>query len=421
MARRRGSASRTVAEVRLVKDLRKSVRLGHPWIYDRALAPLPRDVQPGSPVRVICRGRDLAVGFADPGAAIAVRVLDVLPARGDSLAIGDPGWAAERAWRAGRARAEAPALRATNAMRLIHGENDAMPGLVIDLYDDTAVVAFDGDGAGHFWYPRMTAVLDGLARAGFEPPRVWTRGSRAARSSASHPAATAHALRGATPPPALEIHEHGARFEVDVHHGQKTGFFLDHRSNRVRVAELVTGRSGGADVLNLFAYTGGFSIHAALAGARRVTSVDIAAPAIAAARRNLAHNQLDPARHDLVTADCFAYLERAVRRGERHDLVIVDPPSFSPSQRTRQRALESYRRLNRLAAEVTAPGGWLVSASCSSHITRGDLIDDILARASERSGRGLRVIEIRGASSDHPTRPGFPEGAYLDLAIAAVS
>lgn len=420
--------------LRLTKDLRRSIRLGHPWIFDRAVDRAQLEAgrwQPGDLARITYRKRDLAIGIVDPNAPIAVRILEIITEQGAAWRAGrgpgapsrsqgktgSPEWAAYRAEAAARLRARDPSLQATNAIRLIHGENDAMPGLVADLYDDTAVVVFDGAAADRFWRPRMGDVLAGLARAGFDPARVWARGKKKSRGTGSRGRGgnVGHALRGDPPPDLVMIHEHGVRFEVDVRRGQKTGLFLDQRDNRRRVAELAR----DAQVLNLFAYTGGFSAHAAVAGARRVTSVDIAAPAMAAAARNFTASGIDPAGHRFITADCFDYLARAARAGERWDLVIVDPPSLAPSQKARPRALDAYRRLNRMAIAVTARGGWLVTASCSSHVAQPDLLE-ALAWACERGRRRPTIVDIRGASSDHPTRPGFPEGRYLDLIIARI-
>jgi 23S rRNA (cytosine1962-C5)-methyltransferase len=197
-----------------------------------------------------------------------------------------------------------------------------------------------------------------------------------------------------------------------VRAGQKTGFFLDQRANRARVADL----AGGTRVLNLCAYTGGFSVLAGLGGARHVTSVDLAAPAVAAADRHWRSNGLAPGAHAGVTADAFDFLERAARRGERWDVVIADPPSFAPSEAAKPRALAAYQRLNRLALAVIGRGGVLVSASCSSHVTEADL-RAVVAAAAE--ARDLRVVEARGAAADHPTNPAFPEGRYLKLLICA--
>jgi len=216
---------------------------------------------------------------------------------------------------------------------------------------------------------------------------------------------------GAEPPALVTIAEREARFEVDVRAGQKTGFFLDQRRNRLLVGEL----AAGATVLNVFSYTGGFSVHAGLGGAQAVTSVDIAAPAIAQARRNFEVSGLDPGGHEFVAEDAFAFLERAQAQGRRWDLVITDPPSFAPSEQARPKAIAAYRRVAQTALAAVAPGGSLAFASCSSHVTEADLLG-VLASAAR--GQGVRVRAILGAASDHPVLPAFPEGRYLKFLLA---
>lgn len=245
--------------VTLAKGLRQVIRSGHPWLFSGALARKQPRLQPGQRVRVAHAGEVLAVGFADPGAPIAVRVLSRDPAEpaGDA-------WAAERAYQAALCRASDPLLAGASGFRVIHGENDFMPGLVMDLYDDTAVVVFDGAAAAVFWEPLMDAVAAGIARAGLAVARYWLRPVKGSDEEG-------RVLRGDEPPETIVIQEDGAHFEVDVRRGQKTGFFLDQRPNR----RLVRDMAAGAAVLNLFSYTGGFSVQAALGGARRVTSVDV--------------------------------------------------------------------------------------------------------------------------------------------------
>jgi 23S rRNA (cytosine1962-C5)-methyltransferase len=289
---------------------------------------------------------------------------------------------------------------------VVHGENDRMPGLVVDLYAGCAVVVLDGDAAAAFWRPRLAAVLDGLDDAGLVAPHAWLRPVRGGDGGGGL------VLRGA-PPEKLAIHERGARFEVDVRRGQKTGFFLDQRDNRT----LVGRHAAGARVLNLFAYTGGFSVHAALGGARHVTTVDIAAPAIEAARTNVALSGLDAEAHAFATADAFAFLDDARAHRRTWDVVIVDPPSFAPNERARAKALVAYAKLFALAAEVVEPGGLLAAASCSSHVSEIDFLG-ALADAQRRSGRAITARVIAGAASDHPVVPGFPEGRYLKFALA---
>jgi 23S rRNA (cytosine1962-C5)-methyltransferase len=217
---------------------------------------------------------------------------------------------------------------------------------------------------------------------------------------------------GGAPPVPVEIEEHGARFLVDVVRGQKTGFFLDQRDNRV----LVRHHARGLEVANLFGYTGGLSVQAALGGAARVTTVDSARGAIDAARANFTRNGLDPAAHAFEVADAFEWLERTARDRQEFGLVVVDPPSFAPSARARPRALAAYRKLNAMALRVVADGGLLATASCSSHVTEEAFLGAVQKGASD-ARRRITMLEVRGQPADHPAPDTFPEGRYLKLAL----
>ncbi len=379
----------------LRRPLRRAIERGHPWIYDRALDAV--DGAAGDVVAIADQQGRFAAAFVEPGAPIRARIIALDP----DAEVG-PAWATRRARLAAAHRRLAPELASTDAVRAVHGENDGLPGLTIDVYAGVAVVVFDGDAAARFWRPRLDAVIDGLRAGGIAIAARWIRPTRGDRGGGEG--------EGDPVPARIAIREGPAGFGVDVRRGQKTGFFLDQRANRGRVAAL----SAGARVLNLCAYTGGFSVHAGLGGAAHVTSVDLAAPAIAVATRHWRENGLAPERHAGVTADAFEFLERAARGDQRWDVVITDPPSFAPSEAARPRALTAYERLARLALAVTVRGGVLVSASCSSHVTEGDLRSVL---ASVGRTRELRVIEARGAAADHPTLPGFPEGRYLKLLI----
>ncbi|MGE3768902.1 MAG: class I SAM-dependent rRNA methyltransferase, partial [Kofleriaceae bacterium] len=184
--------------------------------------------------------------------------------------------------------------------------------------------------------------------------------------------------------------------------GQKTGFFLDQRDNR----RVIRAHAAGQTVLNVFSYTGGFSLHAAIGGATRVTSVDIAAPAIAGVAKNVALSNLGPEVHEGVTADAFDFFARSIQRKRTWDLVIVDPPSFAPSEKAKPAALSAYKKLALRSLEVVAPGGRFALASCSSHVTEADLLDLV-------AGSPVRLRFAGGAASDHPVLPAFPEGRYL--------
>jgi 23S rRNA (cytosine1962-C5)-methyltransferase len=380
---------------RLAKPLAAAIRGGHPWVYDRALPRLP-PVSSGEVVTLVDDSGAIACAVADPGSPNRARVLDL-----DPDAVIDGAWVRGRVRAAVAARLGDPTLTGATGLRLVHGENDFCPGLVVDLYGGVAVVVVDGAGADGFWRPALAAVLDGLREGGVDLTSAWLRPVRGSGEGKGE------VLVGAVPE-LVEIEEHGARFAVDVRRGQKTGFFLDQRANR----QVVRAHAAGLDVLNLFSYTGGFSVHAALGGARRVTSVDIAAPAIAAAQDNFQRSGVAPAAHGFHAVDAFEFLTRAAAEGRRWDLVIVDPPSFAPSEKARGKAMPAYTRLAGQGLAVTAPGGLFCLASCSSHVTEVDLLG-CLADAAGKAGRRVRARMILGAASDHPVLPGFPEGRYL--------
>jgi 23S rRNA (cytosine1962-C5)-methyltransferase len=302
----------------------------------------------------------------------------------------------------------------TTAFRWVHGEGDRLPGLHVDVYGSYASVLFDGSGARAFYL-------------GLElPPLLLELGSslelssvleRVRRADAEHGAA--RALVGSAPAGEIEVLEHGLAFGVDLIHGQKGGLFLDQRDNRGRVRELARGRR----VLNLFGYTGGFSLHAALGGATHVTTVDSSRGAIEAARQNLARNagKLGHAAEtaQFVVVDAFEFLTQAGTRGDRYELVISDPPSFAPNERAKAAALASYRRLHALCAAVVAPGGVLCAASCSSHVGAAEFLRTV-SDGSRDAGRTFTLGEVFGAANDHPVLPEFPEGRYLKFAVGAV-
>jgi 23S rRNA (cytosine1962-C5)-methyltransferase len=218
-------------------------------------------------------------------------------------------------------------------------------------------------------------------------------------------------LRGDAPPGEVTVREHGVPFVVDVAHGQKTGAFLDQRENRLRVGQLSRGRR----VLNLFSYAGGFSLHAALARATHVTSVDVAAAAHATAQASFRAAGLDASAHAFVTADVRAFLDAARTRRETWDLIVSDPPSFAPSERALPRALAAYRALHRSCVDVLADGGIFCAASCSSHVDSAAFLATLDDAAL--GGRPLVVTELRGAGPDHPCVAAFPEGRYLKFVI----
>lgn len=393
----------SLPRVQLRKRLARAIRQGQPWIYRDALAGSPP--LPDGALVLVADGdrRPLARGFWDARSPIAVRVL------GDAALADVPAEIDGRVERALGRRLDRLALSETSAFRWIHGEADALPGLHVDVYGPAVAVRYDGGGARAF-YQGLPTRLQQIGRAGGLPVAAVVE--RRARGATGDGAAVA---LGRLPAGELEVLENGLRFGADLRHGQKGGLFLDQRENRALVRTL----AGGRRVLNLFGYTGAFSVYAAAGGARETTTVDVAAPAIEAARRNFSRNHLPLEAARFAAEDAFAFLTRAAQAGERWDLVISDPPSFASSHRALATGLGAYRRLHRLCASVTAPGGLLCAASCSSHVDRKAFAATIRDGARE-AGRQADVREMRGAGFDHPTVPNFPEGDYLKFAIVGL-
>ena len=380
------------------KRLRRYIQRGHPWIFDRGIEPGVA-LQAGDLVKVVDEEGAFAVAVADPDSPIRLRVLDMHP----NAAI-DGNWLHYRSRRAARRRSADAGLASTDALRLVHGESDGIPGLVVDVYAGHGIALLDGAGPAALWAPMAEDLVRGLADGGYPLKSLSMRRVGRERKWIGKP-----------PPQKVLIREGEARMEVDLLRGQKTGLFLDQRANRRLVGE----RSAGLRVLNLFSYTGGFSLAAALGGAQKTTTVDIAAPAVEAAKRNFALSGLEAKAHEFVAADVFDFLEASIKGKRDFDLVVCDPPSFASSEKALKKGLRAYRRVNEMALRVVAPGGVFCSASCSSHVTDLHMLE-VLADASTTVGRDLVVTEERGAASDHPVRPGFPEGRYLSFFLCAV-
>jgi 23S rRNA (cytosine1962-C5)-methyltransferase len=392
---------KSLPRVTLRKRLARAIRGGHPWIYRDALAGAPHLADGALVLVADGDARPLGRGFWDTRSPIAVRVLS-------GAAELDVGGEIDRRIAAALARRLAAIDRAqTTAFRWIHGEADALPGVHADVYGRAVSFRCDGSGARAF-YRDLPGRLRASARAA--DLQIDAIVERRPRGRGGDEGATT--IVGALPEGEIEIRENGLLFGADLRRGQKGGLFLDQRDNRARVRELARDRR----VLNLFGYTGGFSIYAAAGGARETTTVDVAAPAIAAARRNFERNRLPIESARFAAEDAFAFLERAAAAGERFDLVISDPPSFAPSRRSLETGLRAYRRLHRLCAAVTAPGGILCAASCSSHVGREAFVATVRDAARE-AGRRAEIAEIRGAALDHPVVPQFPEGDYLKFAV----
>lgn len=374
---------------------------GHPWVYREALAKPPAKLRTGSVVDLVHEGRFVGRGLWDEASPIAVRIYE--RDEGRALDASSLGRAVEAAF----ARRDGLFDESTNAYRLVNGEGDRVPGVVVDRYAGAAVVRIDGDAIAARFDEVAPFIVASCERRGIDVValRVPTRDKKI-----DDGASKIRMLRGAEPRGPVDVLEHGVVLEVDLSHGQKTGAFLDQRENRRRVREITR---PGSRALNLFSYTGGFSIAAALGGAERVVSVDIAAKGHATAQRTFRKNDVDLAPHAFVTADALAYVAELGKKKERFDLIVSDPPSFAPNERSVERALGAYAKLHRACAALLAEGGVFCAASCSSHVGMEAFLSTLDDKALGRSDLSVRALH--GPPPDHPSLACFPEGRYLKL------
>jgi len=376
----------------LADALEARLDAGHPWIYRDHVPPRYR-ARGGEFVHVEC-GRFSGWALWDDDSPIALRVFS----RRERP---DAAWVKARVDEAWALRQRLLPPR-TDAFRLLFGEGDGLPGVVVDVYAGFAIIVSYSSALGQVvaWVAEALAArpeIQGVCE------RVTRRKDRASEL---------RRVSGVEPPEVVMIEEHGLRFEVDFEAGQKTGLFLDHRENRRYLRELARGRS----VLNLFAYTGAFSVSCAAGGASSVTSVDIAAPAIAAAARNVLHNGLPAALHEGVASDVFEFLEASARAGRRWDLVIADPPSFASSRAELFGALRAYKKLHAASLSVLAPGGLYAGASCTAQVSP-DAFRQTLAEGAARVGQRLTVVHEAAHAQDHPYAAGHLEGRYLKFVL----
>jgi 23S rRNA (cytosine1962-C5)-methyltransferase len=384
----------------------ESLQQGHLWIFSGALQQPPHWVEPGGVLDVkSATGQFVARGYYNPRTDIAVRLLTR-----ESTEEIDLAFLRRRVRQAVELRQVFDPTQ-TNAYRLINAEGDGLPGVVVDRYAEVLVLQIHTLGM-----ERLRPLLIEALMAEAEPYGILLRNDGQSRQREGLELEEPRVVAGAVPM-RVDVREHGLLFEVDPWEGQKTGFFLDQRDKR---AALCKYSRGGKRVLNCFSYTGGFSVAAAVADAStRVVSVDISAPAIEGARRHFVLNGLDPSGHEFHIANVFAYLEEAVRRGERFDVVVLDPPAFAKTQGARTQALKAYRRLNQLGMEVLRPGGILLSCSCSGVVGMDDLLG-VLAQSAGRLQRSVQVLETYTHGVDHPIHLAMPETAYLKAVFCRI-
>ena len=374
--------------------------IGHLWIYAGYIEGIIGEPASGDVVDVIApNGRFYARGLYNPASKIRVRILTF-----------EDEPITEQFWR--RRLAQAIRLReriitGTDAYRLIHGEADLLPGLIVDRYQEVLVMQNLS-----FGMDRRKGLLADLLCQESGATQVYLRNDAKSRTLEGLPLEKGF-LRGSGAT-MVEIHEGPARFLVDIERGQKTGWFCDQRENRLVAARF----AAGAEVLEVFAHTGAFGIHAALAGAKSVEGLDVSEEALALARNHAVLNKMED-RCLYRQSDAFEEMRKLERGGRRYDLVLLDPPAFARNKQAVPRALVGYKDVNHLGIRLTKPEGFLITSSCSHHVTEQELWTSIRLAARDAK-RQVRLLEQRGQASDHPIFATMPETRYLKCFILQI-
>jgi len=376
----------------------RRLRGGHPWIFSNEIDRIDGIPESGGAVLVFsARGDCLGTAYYNPHSLIAARLLSRRQENIDAVEFFRERLASALAYRRSL-------YGEADAVRLVYGEADGLPGLVVDRYGSVLSLQFLTLGMDRRRHLIVQALQELLA-----PVAVIARNDVAVRDLEGLPQQV-ELLHGEVPPQLL-VSENGLRFRVDVGSGQKTGHFLDQKENHLALR----GRVEGKRVLDLFCYSGSWSVHAASFGAREVIGVDISSGAVALAAENARLNGLESAC-SFLRADVFDLLRDWGRSAERFDTVVLDPPAFVKSKKKLPEAIRGYLTINRRAMELIAPGGYLFTCSCSHHLQR-EVFLDLLRQAAAQAGRNARLLELRGQAFDHPVLLACPETEYLKCAV----
>jgi 23S rRNA (cytosine1962-C5)-methyltransferase len=389
----------SVARAIVTKKGAARLKVGHPWVFASDIVAVQGNYEPGDVVEIADeRGRFLGQGYFNPRSQIALRFLT--PGREE---IGPAFWQRrlEAAWEYRRRFVD------TSSCRVVFAEADFIPALIVDKFGDYLVMQSLALGIARWENTLVELLVELLA-----PRGIYARNDVKVREIEGLPLEKGY-LYGKFDP-LIQIEEHGLRFWVDVENGQKTGYFLDQRENRAALAPFVP----GARVLDCFCHTGAFALHAAFYGAREVVGIDISPEAVAMAKKNAQLNGLDPVCRFKV-GNVFDELRALAERRERYDVVILDPPAFTKSRQALEGAARGYKEINLRALKLIPPGGFLVTASCSQHMS-SELFRAIVAEAASDTNRRLRLVEYRRQAKDHPVLVAAPETEYLKFFIFQV-
>ena len=373
------------------------VKKGHPWIFDKSIIKQNGEGRSGD-LAILFDGRKnkfLAVGFYDPHSPIRIKILQA-----NQSANINAEWFKSKIQQAYNKRL--PLLKtATNSYRLIYGENDNLPSFIADVYNDVLVVKL----YAQFWFPYLKDMLDELLAISSINTLVLRLSRNVQKEGNEHGLHDGQVLHGTLENEVIVFEEHDVAFSANVIKGHKTGYFLDHRANRLKVGKMAKGKK----VLDVFSYAGGFSVHALVGGAKSVTSLDISAPALELAKENAQLNEFS-GTHKTIVGDAFDEMEKLAVKNTKYDIVVIDPPSFAKSQDEIEGALNSYKKLALLGVSLVNTGGTLVLASCSSRVT-ADVFFELMENTIGSTKTAYKILEKTLHDIDHPI--GFKEGAYL--------
>jgi 23S rRNA (cytosine1962-C5)-methyltransferase len=395
-----------MAEILLKLNREKSVKRKHPWIFSGAIQKTYGDPTLGETVKVISNeGEELGYGAYSPHSSIRVRLWNFNPKQ-----IIDSGFICNNMHVAINLRKDLKLINSeNNSCRLIYGENDNLPGLIVDTYGEILVVQILSAGP-EFWRKDIVENLKIITgkKVIYERSDVEVRKLEGLESQKG-------TLIGKMSENLIEILENGYKFLVDVINGQKTGFYLDQRENRKTIQKY----SQDADILNCFSYSGGFSVYALGGGANHVTSIDSSQDAIKLAKENILINKFPKENVSWIVGDVFKELRLFRDKGKSFDLIIMDPPKFAPTAAQVQSASRGYKDINLLAFKLLKPGGTLMTYSCSGGLDRL-LFQKIVAGAANDAGVNAQILEVLSQGRDHPIKLSFPEGAYLKGLICRI-
>lgn len=377
----------------------------HPWIFSGALKNLPQGLDCGMPVAIFDESdKFIGQGYFNSYSQIAVRLWGF-----DETEVVDQKFFDNRIKNALEIREQFVLSKNTDACRLVYGENDFLPGLVVDKYGDYLSVQFHNRGI-EFWKEQIVSALVKIIK----PKGVYERSDMKARGIEG--AEKQVGVLFGKVPEKVEIKENGLKFWVDIMTGQKTGFFLDQRDKRLALQKYIKDKK----VLNCFSYTGGFSVYAATAGAKKTVSIDASQGAIDLAKENFKLNKLDLKKNEFEVGDVKEFLTRSEVAAEKFDIIILDPPAFIKNRHKIKEGLVGYRKINEAAMRILPQGGILVSASCSSHLSLNDF-RHMLANSAGRAGKNLQILETFTHGMDHPELAAYTEGEYLKVIFAKVT